>query len=110
MEYSLILSLQQRKINLFRGGRLIKSYPVAIGKASTPTPKGTFSIESKTPNPGGLYGNMWLGLSKPRYGIHGTNDPQSIGKMISKGCIRMYNEDVLELSRIIPIGTTITIR
>lgn len=110
MEYSLILSLQQRKIDLFRSGRLIKSYPVAIGKASTPTPKGTFIIESKIPNPGGLFGDMWMGLSEPRYGIHGTNNPQSIGKMISKGCIRMYNGDVLELSRIIPIGTTITIR
>jgi lipoprotein-anchoring transpeptidase ErfK/SrfK len=62
------------------------------------------------PNPGGPFGVFWMGLSKPHYGIHGTNDPSSIGKMVSHGCIRMYNEDVIALSQLVSIGTRVTIR
>ncbi len=110
MEYSIALSLSKRQIYLTQGGRLIKTYPVGIGKASTPTPTGSYRIVSKDPNPGGVFGAMWLGLSIPGYGIHGTNNPQSIGKMVSKGCIRMHNQDVLQLSRIVSIGTPVTIQ
>jgi lipoprotein-anchoring transpeptidase ErfK/SrfK len=76
----------------------------------TSTPSGTFSIINKAPNPGGPFGSMWLGLSKPHYGIHGTNNPASIGKNVSHGCIRMYNRDVNELARLVPIGTPVYIR
>jgi len=51
-----------------------------------------------------------MGLSRPHYGIHGTNDPSSIGKFVSHGCIRMYNSDVVGLSNLVPIGTQVTIR
>ena len=51
-----------------------------------------------------------MSLSKEHYGIHGTNDPSSIGKAVSHGCIRMNNKDVEELARIIPIGTPVSIR
>lgn len=50
-----------------------------------------------------------MGLSKPHYGIHGTNNPSSIGKNVSHGCIRMYNRDVLELASKVPIGTKVVI-
>lgn len=50
-----------------------------------------------------------MGLSKPHYGIHGTNKPSSIGKAVSNGCIRMYNKDVIELFNIVPIGTVVKI-
>ena len=50
-----------------------------------------------------------MGLSKPHYGIHGTNNPASIGKNVSHGCIRMFNHDVLELSSKVPIGTRVSI-
>jgi lipoprotein-anchoring transpeptidase ErfK/SrfK len=53
---------------------------------------------------------MWMGLNKKHYGIHGTFFPQSIGKMVSHGCIRMYNSDVLELARKVPIGTPVEIK
>lgn len=109
VEYSLVLSLSQRKMHLKKMGQVIKSYPVGIGKSATPTPPGHYKIQSKVPNPGGVFGAMWMGLSLPDYGIHGTNNPQSIGKQVSKGCIRMHNQDVLELSKIVPVGTTITI-
>lgn len=108
--YSLVLNLSNRQITLYQHNQVIRTYPVGIGKTATPTPKGTYQIISKIPNPGGVFGAMWMGLSIPEYGIHGTNAPQSIGKQVSLGCIRMHNRDVLELSKIIPIGTTITIR
>jgi lipoprotein-anchoring transpeptidase ErfK/SrfK len=51
-----------------------------------------------------------MGLSRPHYGIHGTNRPSSIGKRVSKGCIRMYNRDVENLARYVGIGTPVIIR
>ncbi|MEJ8554183.1 L,D-transpeptidase [Tepidibacter sp. Z1-5] len=81
----------------------------SLGKPSTPTPKGTFTIVNKAYKPGGPFGERWLGLSKPHYGIHGTNNPSSIGKAISNGCIRMYNKDVIELYNIVRIGTVVII-
>lgn len=110
MAYSIVISLTNRMLHLIEGKVVIKSYRIGVGKILTPTPVGTYKIINKDPNPGGPYGAMWMGLSKPHYGIHGTNDPSSIGKLTSKGCIRMYNKDVLELSKIVPIGTIVKIR
>jgi lipoprotein-anchoring transpeptidase ErfK/SrfK len=107
--YSIVVDLSVRKLNLFFNGNLVNSFPVGVGKMLTPTPTGTYTIVNKAPNPGGPFGVMWMGLSKPTYGIHGTNDPASIGHIVSHGCIRMYNRDVIELSRIVPIGTFVTI-
>ncbi|HWI55285.1 MAG TPA: L,D-transpeptidase [Desulfobacteria bacterium] len=109
MAYSITVSLNQRRLHLLQDTILLKSYPVGIGKILTTTPTGTFRIINKAPNPGGPFGVMWMGLSRPHYGIHGTNNPQSIGKQVSKGCVRMHNRDVLELARIVPIGTPVTI-
>jgi lipoprotein-anchoring transpeptidase ErfK/SrfK len=108
--YRIIVDLSERKLHLLDGNRVIKSYPVGIGKMVTQTPTGEFTIISKAPNPGGPFGAYWMGLSKPHYGIHGTNDPSSIGRMVSRGCIRMHNQHVLELARMVPIGTRVTIR
>ncbi|WP_068963051.1 L,D-transpeptidase [Desulfosporosinus sp. BG] len=110
MAYSIIVSKSNRQLYLLKDGNVIKTYPVGIGKMLTATPTGTFRIINKAPNPGGPFGVMWMGLSKPHYGIHGTNDPQSIGKQVSKGCVRMFNSDVIELSKIVPIGVMVTIR
>ena len=107
MAYSIIVSLTNRQLYLVKDGTVIKTYSVGIGKMVTATPIGTFMIINKAPNPGGPYGAMWMGLSEPHYGIHGTNEPQSIGEYVSKGCIRMHNSDVIELSKIVPIGTTV---
>ena len=109
MSYSIVISLAQRRLLLFQNGQAINSWPVGVGKSSSPTPSGYYSIVNKRPNPGGPFGAMWLGLSQPSYGIHGTNNPSSIGGRVSKGCIRMYNKDVLALARIVPIGTQVTI-
>ena len=109
MPFWIDVSTNKRQLKLFRDGKLIKTYPVGIGKMLTPTPTGTYTIINKQPNPGGPFGVMWLGLSKPHYGIHGTNKPSSIGKRVSKGCIRMHNKDVLELASKVPVGTRVVI-
>lgn len=107
--YSITIHTTARTLTLYRNGQRMKSYPIAVGKPSTPTPKGTFKIVNKAVNPGGPFGARWLGLSKPHIGIHGTNNPLSIGKAVSNGCIRMYNKDVIELYHLVPIGTTVKI-
>lgn len=106
---SITISLNAKILSLYRNGRLFKAYPVAIGKPTTPTPKGTFTIVNQQINPGGPFGSRWMGLSKPHYGIHGTNNPPSIGTAASNGCIRMYNSDVEDLFNYVPIGTVVTI-
>jgi lipoprotein-anchoring transpeptidase ErfK/SrfK len=109
MAYSITVNVSEKKLTLLREGTPVKSYPIGVGKMLTPAPSGTYSIINKAPNPGGPFGVMWMGLSKPRYGIHGTNDPSSIGKIVSHGCIRMYNKDVIELNSLVPIGTAVKI-
>lgn len=108
--YKLTVNTRDKKLNLFRNGKQYKSYPVAIGKPSTPTPKGNFRIINKDDNPiGPQFGAKWLGLSAPHIGIHGTNHPESIGHAVSDGCIRMHNRDILELYYMLPLGTPVTI-
>lgn len=104
-------------------GSIIKTYIVSTGK-DLRTPTGVFTIEEKlisppwykkgegivdSTSPEYELGSRWMGLSEPEYGIHGTNDASTIGKHITKGCVRMRNEDVEELYAIIPSGTEVTI-
>jgi len=109
--YSILVNTETKTLFLYKHNELIKSYPIAIGKPSTPTPKGVFKIINKAINPGGPFGIRWLGLNAPGgdYGIHGTNNPSSIGNAVSNGCIRLHNKDVLEVSNLVNIGTKVTI-
>lgn len=107
--YKIDVSIQERKLRLYKENSLFKTYPIAVGAILSQTPIGSFVIVNREPNPGGPFGVMWLSLSKLHYGIHGTNNPASIGKAVSKGCIRMYNEDVLELASLVPNGTEVFI-
>lgn len=100
--------LKSRKLHLYSDNHFIKQYPVAIGKPNTPTPPGQFAIQTKIMYPGGVFGTRWMEF-KPRYGIHGTNNPASIGTMASLGCVRMFNEDVNELFNKVRIGTPVHI-
>lgn len=108
--YRIIVDLSQRMLYLLDNDVVTRGFPVGIGKMLTVSPVGEYTIINKQPNPGGPFGAFWMGLSKPHYGIHGTNDPASIGHMVSHGCIRMYNPDVLALAALVPIGTRVTIR
>jgi len=109
-QYHIIIDLSDRRLYVLDGDRVVREFPVGIGKMVTQTPSGEYEIINKVPNPGGPFGAFWMGLSKPHYGIHGTNDPSSIGHEVSHGCIRMYNEDVLKLASMVSIGTPVTIR
>jgi len=113
----LIVSIPDRKIVLIEGGRVVKAFPIAVGKQSTPSPNGTFHIASRVvkptwykpgktvgPGPSNPLGTRWMGLGYKGYGIHGTNIPGSIGKAASHGCIRMRNRDVEELFELVRIG------
>ncbi|RSK27231.1 L,D-transpeptidase [Bacillus sp. HMF5848] len=108
--YQIKIDLSDRKLTLTRNGAVQKTYPIGVGKIVSQTPTGNYIIINKAPNPGGPFGTMWMSLSKKGYGIHGTNNPSSIGKYVSKGCVRMYNKDVEELANIVPIGTAVFIR
>lgn len=109
--YHIVINTSAHTLTLFRGNNVQKTYRVAVGKPATPTPKGTFKIINRAINPGGPFGARWLGLNAPNggYGIHGTNNPSSIGKSVSNGCIRMFNNDVIELSNLVSIGTVVNI-
>jgi lipoprotein-anchoring transpeptidase ErfK/SrfK len=109
--YKITINRKAHTLTLFKDGRILKAYPVAIGKMLTPTPMGTYKVKNKALNPGGPYGARWLGLSIPGggYGIHGTNNPSSIGKNVSHGCVRMYNKDVIELFNMVNVGTPVRI-
>jgi lipoprotein-anchoring transpeptidase ErfK/SrfK len=116
----IVISLEDRKLALVENGQVKKVYPVAVGKASTPSPVGIFTIERRAanptyshdgkmipPGPGNPVGTRWMGLSIKGYGIHGTNEPRSIGKAASHGCIRMGKADVEELFQLVAVGDTV---
>ncbi|MFS0654320.1 L,D-transpeptidase family protein [Bacillus sp. 179-C3.3 HS] len=107
--FRISVSISKKRLVVFSGSQLIRSYPIATGRILTMTPTGSYYIVNRQPNPGGPFGAYWLSLSRIHYGIHGTNNPSSIGKAVSKGCIRMYNQDVIDLASLVPNGTPVTI-
>lgn len=106
--YLIQINRDARTLTLFHGGAVVGSYPVAIGKPSTPTPLGNFSIVEKRMNPGGAFGARWMRFYSG-YGIHGTNNPSSIGKAVSNGCVRMYNSDAIQVYNKVSYGTPVRI-
>lgn len=107
---SIVIHTASRRLELYEGNQLIKNYPIAVGKGATPTPNGRYTIVTKSLYPGGVFGSRWMGLSIPHYGIHGTNNPASIGQAISRGCIRMHNHDAESLFEHVEIGTRVIIK
>ncbi|WP_216829078.1 L,D-transpeptidase family protein [Alkalihalobacterium elongatum] len=124
--YSIKINKTANTLTVYLNSDIVRTFPVATGKTPSLTPEGTFKIVNKVEKPwynpksipGGdprnPLGSHWLGLNVPGtnnyiYGIHGTNDPSSIGKHISLGCIRMHNEDVLWMYNTIPLQTPVYI-
>jgi lipoprotein-anchoring transpeptidase ErfK/SrfK len=118
----LVVSLPDRKMALVENGKVKKVYIVAVGKKSTPSPTGTFTIMNRVtnptyshegkvvaPGPKNPVGTRWMGLSAKGYGIHGTNVPSSIGKAASHGCIRMRKDDLEELFASVEKGDQVEI-
>lgn len=108
---SLFVDLENLTLTVLEGNRPFRKYPVAIGKHGTPSPIGEWKITDKDYDWGGAFGVRWMGLNTPwgNYGIHGTNNPWSIGSPVSAGCIRMFNEDVLQIFEWVPVGTRVKI-
>lgn len=118
----IVVSLEDRRLALLEDGAVKATYPVAVGRNSSPSPTGTFRIVQRVSNPtyyhkgqvippglGNPVGARWLGLSRAGYGIHGTNAQRSIGKAASHGCIRMARPDLESLFAQIRVGDTVEI-
>jgi lipoprotein-anchoring transpeptidase ErfK/SrfK len=113
-------------------GVLISAYPATIGSSDTPSPSGNHTVQRIAldpgytynpkinftqgnntqilqipPGPNGPVGTVWIALSKPTYGIHGTPEPSKIGKTNSHGCVRLTNWDATELAKMVKPGTTV---
>jgi lipoprotein-anchoring transpeptidase ErfK/SrfK len=114
---TIVVSLEDRKLALIEDGHVMKVYTVAVGKPSSPSPEGTFEIRRRVknpvyqhegkviqPGPANPVGSRWMGLSIKGYGIHGTNEPKSIGKAASHGCIRMAKKDLEEMYEMVSVG------
>ena len=118
----LVVDLKRLRVDLLRNGHRIFAAPVGVGTSDAPTPRGEFYIRDKlTSFDNSFYGPVALGTSARSavlsdwpdggyIGIHGTNEPQLIPGRISHGCIRMRNDDIVRLARLMPIGTPLTIR
>ena len=109
MSTKILIELNTRRLTL-KTVNTQSVFPVAIGKASTPTPTGDYKVLSMTKNPGGALGSRWIQFTPQQHGIHGTNQPSSIGQAVSNGCVRMYNHDVERVYGQIRINTPIIIR
>ena len=119
----IIVSIPDRKLALLEDGDVLKVYDVAVGAVNSPSPTGEFTIVNRLENPtyyrpgvviepgtNNPLGTRWMGLSQKGFGIHGTNQPQSIGKAASHGCIRMAQKDLEELFTLVHVGDTVSIR
>lgn len=108
---SIIVKIPARVLELYNDGAIYKTYRIAVGKSDTPSPIGDWIVIWKSYRSGDVFGTRFLGLDVPwgGYGIHGTNQPWSIGRFVSQGCIRMRNKDIEELFEWVPVGTPVRI-
>lgn len=129
-DFEIVASKSRRDMVVYLNGTFFKRYRIGTGVFGK-TPEGTFRIDDKIVEPSwwppdgrevpfgdeeNILGTRWMSIEAtgetPRvrgYGIHGTWDPESIGKEESAGCIRMHNDDVEELYVYIPYGTPVRI-
>lgn len=115
----LTISRRAKKATLRKNGRVIFQAPVGVGKSGTPTPTGNFWIRELLRGGGGAYGPWAFGTSAyssirewrgaPVVGIHGTNEPNLIPGAPSHGCVRMRNNKISQLVKLMPIGTPVRI-
>lgn len=122
--YRIEVRLAERELRVFDGDVVVQLEPIGVGRQPTPTPGGTFYLYEllQPADPSGPYGPYAFGLSgfsealtafnggDGRLGIHGTNDPASLGTDSSSGCIRLANPAIEQLARTVPLGTPVTIR
>lgn len=117
------IRLAERQLTVFDGDEVIQIEPIGVGRQPTPTPGGSFYLYEllRPTDPSGPYGPLAFGLSgfsealdsfnggDGRLGIHGTDDPTSLGADSTSGCIRLANPAIEQLARTVPIGTPVMI-
>ena len=127
----ILINIPEMRLYLFfKKISMAKTFPIGIGVTENTTPTGRFYVKDKRvsptwhippslrekyegrtsipPGPDNPLGSHWLGLSINGYGIHGTNFPWAVGRLVTHGCIRLYPEDILLLS-MVPVGTPVNI-
>jgi lipoprotein-anchoring transpeptidase ErfK/SrfK len=118
----IVIDLSDKTLSHYRDGHIEHDFSVGIGRPETPTAVGTFYVWAQVPqaSPSGPYGVFALGLSgfSPvlldwpgggRMAIHGTANPGDRGLMVSHGCVRVFNDDMVDLRRV-PLGTPVLIK
>jgi len=107
----IIVDKSNHRLAVVSGDVILRNYEVGLG--GNKTPEGKFVISEKVKDPNGsstgAFGSRGMTLSDTRYGIHGTDEPGSMGKDESLGCVRMKKEDIEELYDLVPMGTPVTI-
>jgi lipoprotein-anchoring transpeptidase ErfK/SrfK len=123
------IKLSRRRVTMYRGGTIVKSYAIAVGRSGWETPTGTFQVKQMFRNPAWIHplkkgvfipggdpenplGRYWIGFwsdGKNWIGFHGTDNPKSVGTAASHGCIRMYNADIEELFKKVSLGTEVKV-
>jgi len=123
VDHEVDIDLEARTLTLRSGGGVVLETPIAIGAPDAPTPTGRFFVTDllETGDPDNDYGPYAAGLSgysnvlsefaggDGQIGIHGTNDPSSIGQAVSHGCVRVPNDVITTLATTVPVGTPVTI-
>ena len=121
--YKIKVELTTHRLTVTDGDKTILDTPVGIGTKDTPTPGGLYYTKEllQPPDPNTVYGHFVYGLSgfsnvitsfqggEGVIGIHGTNDPSTIGKDASKGCLRISNEAITMLAKRLPLGVPVEI-
>lgn len=118
------INLASRILILYKGNTKTAMYPVGVGKTTTPTPVGYYAVQNKEVNPTWVdpgdpsvqigsgpdnpLGYRWIGFNGT-YGIHGTNQPSSVGYYVSNGCVRMHEEDVEAVYSQVSVGTPVNV-
>lgn len=118
-----LVSVSDRKLAVLENGKVIRTFAVSVGAAVSPSPTGEFQIINRLANPTYYHpgtvippgndnpiGPRWIGLSQKGFGIHGTNQPRSIGHAASHGCIRLKNRDIVQFFQMVRVGDTVSIR
>jgi lipoprotein-anchoring transpeptidase ErfK/SrfK len=125
----LVVDLSDRKVSLFKQGKLQTKFPIAIGKEGWETPTGSFRISQKYQNPAWEHpithekippgsdrnplGKWWIGFTmkgKLAIGFHGTQSEELVGEAVSHGCLRMKNADIEKLVRQVEVGTVVEVK
>jgi lipoprotein-anchoring transpeptidase ErfK/SrfK len=119
----IVVDVSARRLTFFRNGRRVLSTSVAVGSSATPTPTGHYYVNQKLipSDPSGPFGPGALGISAfsnvltgwtqgGPIAIHGTNEPWSIGRAVSNGCIRVRNPVLQRLFDAAPAGTPVVVR